>query len=79
MFESYNLPIGLRKWFVDKLLEQLKAEYLLRVSYDMKLVFANIDFQKMNFEDYDFVLTIINNENKTQNEIYSKCKKNVII
>jgi hypothetical protein len=26
LFESYNLPVGLRKWFVDKLLEQLKAE-----------------------------------------------------
>jgi hypothetical protein len=26
LFESYNLPIGLRKWFVDKLSEQLKKE-----------------------------------------------------
>jgi hypothetical protein len=24
--ESYNLPVGLRKWFVEKLLEQLKEE-----------------------------------------------------
>ena len=24
--ESYNLPVGLRKWFVEKLIEQLKAE-----------------------------------------------------
>ena len=24
--ESYNLPIGLRKWFVERLLKQIKAE-----------------------------------------------------
>ena len=26
LFESYNLPVGLRKWFVEKLVEQLKSE-----------------------------------------------------
>ena len=26
LFESYNLPIALRKWFLDKLMEQLKEE-----------------------------------------------------
>ena len=24
--EAYNLPVGLRKWFVDRLLKQLEAE-----------------------------------------------------
>jgi|TARA_B100001059_G_C17599882_1_gene458993 hypothetical protein len=24
--EAYNLPIGLRKWFVDRLIRQLEAE-----------------------------------------------------
>jgi hypothetical protein len=24
--EAYNLPVGLRKWFVSKLIEQLEAE-----------------------------------------------------
>jgi len=24
--EAYNLPVGLRKWFVHKLLEQIKKE-----------------------------------------------------
>jgi len=24
--EAYNLPVGLRSWFVSKLIEQLKAE-----------------------------------------------------
>jgi len=24
--EAYNLPVGLRKWFVRKLLEQIKKE-----------------------------------------------------
>ena len=24
--EAYNLPVGLRRWFVHKLIEQLKAE-----------------------------------------------------
>jgi hypothetical protein len=24
--ESYNLPIGLRKWFVDRLIKQIEAE-----------------------------------------------------
>tara|TARA_R100001082_G_scaffold72045_1_gene41198 strand:- start:215 stop:466 length:252 start_codon:yes stop_codon:yes gene_type:complete len=24
--EAYNLPVGLRKWFVERLLQQLKAE-----------------------------------------------------
>ena len=24
--EAYNLPVGLRKWFVHKLLEQIKSE-----------------------------------------------------
>tara|TARA_A100001391_G_scaffold196693_1_gene175661 strand:- start:422 stop:649 length:228 start_codon:yes stop_codon:yes gene_type:complete len=24
--EAYNLPVGLRKWFVDRLLRQLEAE-----------------------------------------------------
>jgi hypothetical protein len=24
--EAYNLPVGLRNWFVSKLVEQLKAE-----------------------------------------------------
>jgi hypothetical protein len=24
--ESYNLPIGLRKWFVERLVQQLEAE-----------------------------------------------------
>jgi hypothetical protein len=26
LFESYNLPVGLRKWFVEKLVEHLKEE-----------------------------------------------------
>jgi len=26
LFESYNLPIGLRQWFVKKLIDQLKEE-----------------------------------------------------
>lgn len=26
LFESYNLPVGLRKWFVEKLIDQLKSE-----------------------------------------------------
>jgi len=26
LFESYNLPVGLRKWFIDKLMNQLKEE-----------------------------------------------------
>ena len=26
LFESYNLPIGLRQWFVNKLVDQLKEE-----------------------------------------------------
>lgn len=26
LFESYNLPIGLRNWFINKLNEQLKRE-----------------------------------------------------
>ena len=26
LFESYNLPIQLRKWFLDKLINQLKEE-----------------------------------------------------
>lgn len=26
LFESYNLPVQLRKWFVEKLSEQLKEE-----------------------------------------------------
>lgn len=25
-FEAYNLPVGLRKWFADRLAEQLKKE-----------------------------------------------------
>jgi|TARA_R110000824_G_scaffold312456_3_gene499520 hypothetical protein len=24
--EAYNLPVGLRKWFVDRLVKQLKTE-----------------------------------------------------
>mgnify|MGYP007131878688 CR=1 FL=1 len=24
--EAYNLPVGLRKWFVDKLIHQIKKE-----------------------------------------------------
>jgi hypothetical protein len=26
LFESYNLPVALRKWFVEKLVDQLKEE-----------------------------------------------------
>lgn len=26
LFESYNLPVALRKWFVEKLIDQLKTE-----------------------------------------------------
>lgn len=26
LFESYNLPVALRKWFVEKLIDQLKKE-----------------------------------------------------
>jgi len=26
MFECYNLPVGLRKWFLDKLIDQMKRE-----------------------------------------------------
>lgn len=26
LFESYNLPVGLRNWFVKKLTDQLKSE-----------------------------------------------------
>ena len=26
LFEAYNLPVGLRKWFVDRLIKQLQAE-----------------------------------------------------
>jgi hypothetical protein len=26
LFESYNLPVPLRKWFVEKLIDQLKEE-----------------------------------------------------
>jgi hypothetical protein len=26
LFESYNLPVGLRNWFVEKLTNQLKSE-----------------------------------------------------
>ena len=26
LFETYNLPIALRKWFIDKLINQLKEE-----------------------------------------------------
>ena len=26
LYELYNLPVGLRKWFVDRLLRQLEAE-----------------------------------------------------
>lgn len=26
LFESYNLPVALRKWFLDKLISQLKEE-----------------------------------------------------
>ena len=25
-FEAYNLPVGLRKWFAERLAEQLKKE-----------------------------------------------------
>tara|TARA_B100000424_G_C22879292_1_gene468082 strand:- start:227 stop:433 length:207 start_codon:yes stop_codon:yes gene_type:complete len=25
-YEAYNLPVGLRKWFADRLAEQLKKE-----------------------------------------------------
>ena len=26
ILEAYNLPVGLRKWFVDRLVQQLEAE-----------------------------------------------------
>jgi hypothetical protein len=26
LFESYNLPVALRKWFIEKLINQLKEE-----------------------------------------------------
>lgn len=60
---------------IQNFLVNLEKEFELRTNNSLKLILGEIDFEKKNFLDHDFVLTIMNEQDKFSDTIYKKCKK----
>lgn len=59
----------------EPFLEELKNEFTQRTGKTLSLTKQKIDFENNNFIDYNFVLTIINKDDKYSDILYKKCKK----
>lgn len=60
---------------IKDFLVNLEREFELRTNNSLKFVLGEIDFEKKNFLDYDFVLTIMDEQDKFSETLYKKCKK----
>jgi hypothetical protein len=60
---------------IKKFLDMLTAEFNLRTDNSLSLTLDKIDFEKKNFLNYDFVLTIMDDKDKYHEVFYKKCKQ----
>lgn len=60
---------------INQFLDMLKAEFNLRTGSVLSITSEKIDFEKKNFMNYDFVLTIMDEHDKYHETFYKKCKQ----